>query len=44
MVAVFGGVADKEPLPSNSKLAVDSNNRARVETLSNNTTGVLDIH
>jgi len=39
----LGGVADKEPLPWNSKLAVDTNYRAQVETLSNKSTGVLDI-
>ncbi|MBL8739054.1 MAG: hypothetical protein JNL12_21695, partial [Planctomycetes bacterium] len=39
----LGGVADKEPLPWNSKLAVDANYRAQVETLSNKSTGVLDI-
>ena len=39
----LGGVADKEPLPWNSKLATDTNYRAQVETLSNKATGVLDI-
>jgi len=39
----LGGVADKEPLPWNSKLAVGANYRAQVETLSNKSTGVLDI-
>lgn len=39
----LGGVADKEPLPWNSKIAVDMNYRAAVETLTNGVSGVLDI-
>ncbi|MBL8736068.1 MAG: HEAT repeat domain-containing protein, partial [Planctomycetes bacterium] len=39
----LGGVADKEPLPWNSKIAVDNNYRASVETLTNKSTGILDI-
>ena len=39
----LGGVADKEPLPWNSKIAVDNNYRAAVETLTNQQTGILDI-
>ncbi len=39
----LGGVADKEPLPWNSKIAVDMNYRASVETLTNQATGILDI-
>ncbi len=39
----LGGVGDKEPLPWNSKLAVHSNYRAAVETLTNGASGVLDI-
>lgn len=39
----LGGVADKEPLPWNSKIAVDMNYRAAVETLTNGVSGILDI-
>ena len=39
----LGGVADKEPLPWNSKIACDMNYRAAVETLTNQSTGILDI-
>ncbi len=39
----LGGVADKEPLPWNSKISVDLNYRAAVETLTNQLNGVLDI-
>lgn len=39
----LGGVADKEPLPWNSKIGVSSNYRAAVETLTNGSTGILDI-
>jgi HEAT repeat protein len=39
----LGGVADKEPLPWNSKIAVDMNYRASVETLTNQQSGILDI-
>jgi HEAT repeat protein len=40
----LGGVADKEPLPWNSKIAVNMNYRASVETLTNQSgTGILDI-
>jgi len=39
----LGGVADKEPLRWNSKIAVDMNYRAAVETLTNSSTGVLNI-
>ena len=39
----LGGVADKEKLPWNSKIAVDMNYRASVETLTNQVTGILDI-
>ena len=38
-----GGVADKELLPWNSKIAVDMNYRAAVETLTNGSSGILDI-
>jgi HEAT repeat protein len=39
----LGGVADKEELPWNSKIAVDLNYRAAVETLTNQVSGILDI-
>lgn len=39
----LGGIADKEDLPWNSKIAVDMNYRAAVETLTNQISGVLDI-
>lgn len=39
----LGGIADKEPLPWNSKIAVDMNYRAAVETLTDQATGILDI-
>ena len=39
----LGGVADKEALPWNSKISVNMNYRAAVETLTNSQTGILDI-
>jgi HEAT repeat protein len=39
----LGGIADKEDLPWNSKIAVDLNYRAAVETLTNESSGILDI-
>jgi hypothetical protein len=39
----LGGVADKEPLPWNSKIGTNINYRASVETLTNTSTGILDI-
>jgi acetolactate synthase regulatory subunit len=39
----LGGVADKEPLPWNVKIAVGNNYRAAVETLTNQLSGILDI-
>ena len=39
----LGGVADKEPLPWNVKIAVGNNYRAAVETLTNQQSGILDI-
>jgi len=39
----LGGVADKESLPWNSKIGVDMNYRAAVETLTNGSVGILDI-
>ncbi|MEO0479891.1 MAG: HEAT repeat domain-containing protein [Planctomycetota bacterium] len=42
--SALGGVADLEPLPWNSKIGVDLNYRAAVESLTNSVgTGVLDI-
>jgi HEAT repeat protein len=39
----LGGVADKEPLPWNSKIGTNMNYRASVETLTNQVNGILDI-
>jgi HEAT repeat protein len=39
----LGGVADKEDLPWNSKIGVGLNYRAAVETLTNRSSGILDI-
>ncbi len=39
----LGGVADKESLPWNSKIGTNMNYRASVETLTNGSTGILDI-
>ena len=39
----LGGIADKEMLPWNSKIATNLNYRASVETLTNRSTGILDI-
>jgi HEAT repeat protein len=39
----LGGIADKEPLPWNSKISQNINYRAAVETLTNKSTGILDI-
>lgn len=39
----LGGVADREPLPWNSKVGENVNYRASVETLTNQSTGILDI-
>lgn len=39
----LGGVADKEPLPWNSKIGCNMNYRASVDTLTNQSTGILDI-
>ena len=39
----LGGVADKAPLPWNTKIAVGNNYRAAVETLTNQQSGILDI-
>ncbi|HIE69623.1 MAG TPA: hypothetical protein EYP98_05350 [Planctomycetes bacterium] len=39
----LGGIADKEPLPWNSKISTNMNYRASVETLTNGSSGILDI-
>ena len=39
----LGGVCDKELLVWNSKIAVNMNYRAAVETLTNRVNGILDI-
>ena len=39
----LGLIGDKEWLPWNSKIAVNINYRANVETLTGNSTGILDI-
>tara|TARA_R110002072_G_scaffold31466_3_gene96916 strand:- start:7963 stop:9738 length:1776 start_codon:yes stop_codon:yes gene_type:complete len=39
----LGGIADKESLPWNSKIGVNMNYRASVETLTNKQSGILDI-
>ena len=39
----LGIISDKEPLPWNSKIAVGSNYHANTETLTNQTSGILDI-
>ena len=39
----LGGVADKEKLPWNSKIGINMNYRAAVETLTGSGTGILDI-
>lgn len=39
----LGGVADKEPLPWNSKIGCNTNYRAAVETLTSDSTGILDL-
>ncbi len=41
--AALGGVGDKSPLPWNTVIAVDVNYRATVDTLTNGSSGVLDI-
>src|SRR5262249_32951625 len=39
----LGGLADKERFRWNSKIAIDVNYRAAVETLTNGNSGVLDL-
>lgn len=43
VAAALGGVGDKDKLPWNVPLTVDCNYAASVDTLTNGTTGVLDI-
>jgi hypothetical protein len=43
VAAALGGIADKSIEPWNSRLAEGTNYRAAVDTLTNGTTGVLDI-
>lgn len=43
VAAALGGIGDKDMLPWNTPLAEDINYRARVDTLTNGRTGVLDI-
>jgi len=41
--AALGGIADRQPLPWNTPIGANVNYRATVDTLTNQTTGVLDI-
>ncbi|MHC4513035.1 MAG: hypothetical protein ACYS5W_04975, partial [Planctomycetota bacterium] len=44
VAAALGSIADKEPLPFNSRYAFHGNYRASVETLTNAVgTGILDL-
>lgn len=43
VAAALGGVGDRRPLPWNQPLSRDSNYSAPVDTLTNGSTGVLDI-
>ncbi|HEX5054358.1 MAG TPA: HEAT repeat domain-containing protein [Planctomycetota bacterium] len=43
VAAALGGVGDKDPLPWNMPLSRDCNYAAAVDTLTNGSTGVLDI-
>lgn len=43
VAAALGGIGDRSPLPWNMPLSRDSNYGAPVDTLSNGSTGVLDI-
>ena len=43
VAAALGGVGDKDPLPWNWPLSVDANYASAVDTLTNGTTGILDI-
>lgn len=41
--AALGGIGDKDPVPWNAAIARDTNYMATVDTLTNGSTGVLDI-
>ena len=43
VAAALGGVADKDTLPWNVPLSVDVNYATGIDTMTNGTTGVLDI-
>jgi HEAT repeat protein len=43
VAAALGGVGDKDPVPWNTRLAVDANYYAAVDTFTNGRSGVLDI-
>ncbi|HEX6812915.1 MAG TPA: HEAT repeat domain-containing protein [Planctomycetota bacterium] len=43
VAAALGGVGDKDPLPWHLPLSVDANYSSPVDTLTNGTTGILDI-
>ena len=43
VAAALGGIGDKDDLPWNSVLATDINYRARVDTMTNGRSGILDI-
>lgn len=43
VAAALGGIGDKDDLPWNSVLASDINYRARVDTMTNGRSGILDI-
>jgi HEAT repeat protein len=43
VAAALGGVGDKDDLPWNTPLSVDTNYATGMDTLTNGATGVLDI-
>ena len=43
VAAALGGVADKDTMPWNVPLSVDVNYATGIDTMTNGTTGVLDI-
>ena len=43
VAAALGGIGDRRPLPWNMPLSRDSNYAGAVDTLTNGSTGVLDI-
>jgi hypothetical protein len=43
VAAALGGVGDKDPMPWNVPFSVDCNFLTEIDTLSNGSTGVLDI-